>query len=132
MRFIDGNQAHAGIAEQRQRLRHGEALWREIEEAQLAVCHGAQGVARFGVVVTGIERGGGNAVALQLRDLIPHQRDERRNHECQPIAEECRELIAQRLAPAGRHDGQHIAARKHGADDVILAAPEGVKAENGA
>jgi hypothetical protein len=37
-----------------------------------------------------------------------------------------------RLAAAGRHDRQHVAAVQNGADDVALPRPEGLEAEGGA
>jgi hypothetical protein len=45
---------------------------------------------------------------------------------------DCRQLIAERLAAAGRQHGQHVAAAEHGVEDRRLHRPHTVEAENGA
>ena len=62
----------------------------------------------------------GNARALERCDLILHQRDERRDDERDARQEQRGDLIAERLAPARRHDAQRIAPRENGVDEFLL------------
>ena len=48
--------------------------------------------------------------ALQRRHLVVHQRDQRRDDDGQAIREDGRQLVAERLAAAGGHQHQRIAA----------------------
>ena len=50
--------------------------------------------------------------ALERLDLVLHQRDERRDHEREVRAHERGQLVAERLARAGGHDDEHVAARR--------------------
>jgi hypothetical protein len=70
-----------------------------------------------------------NAVAAELRHLVAHERDQRRHHHGEPVAQQRGQLIAQRFPAAGRHDGQHVAAREHRVDDLALAGAEGLEPE---
>ena len=65
----------------------------------------------------------------QSRDLVAHQRDQRRHHDAAAFAQQGRQLIAQRLAAAGRHQHQAIAAIRHVPDDFLLRAAKGRQAE---
>src|SRR5690606_27189734 len=42
-----------------------------------------------------------------------------------------RQLIRERFAGSGGHDGDAVAARQHGVDDLPLSRPEGGEAEHG-
>ena len=64
---------------------------------------------------------------LERIHLILHQRDQRRHHDADTVAQQGRNLVAQRLAAAGRHQHQCIAARHNVLDDGLLrAAKRGV------
>ena len=63
-------------------------------------------------------------------DLVVHQRDQRRDHEASARARDRRHLVADRLAGAGWHDREHVAAVAYVADDRLLLAAEGRKAED--
>ena len=65
----------------------------------------------------------------QLLDLVFHQGDQRRDHHGQAGEEQRRDLVAQRLAPAGGHHRQGIFARQHVVDHLALVRAEGVVAE---
>ena len=65
-------------------------------------------------------------------DLVAHQRDERRHHDGHAGAAERRHLVAERLAAAGRHQHQRVAAGHDVIDDLGLVAAELVEAEDGA
>ncbi|MCY1355136.1 hypothetical protein D9M69_415430 [compost metagenome] len=78
----------------------------------------------------GVQRGGGHAQFFEGSDLIVHQCDQRRDHHGQAFAQQRRNLEAQGLAAAGRHQDQGIAAAGHALNDCTLAATETVVAED--
>ena len=71
----------------------------------------------------------GTPAALQLLHLVLHQRDQRRDDHRQPVEQQRRDLVAQRLAAAGGHDRQRIAPGQHVLDHLALERAEGVVAE---
>ena len=114
MRLVDRQQRNLGALEEIERVLSHQPLRRNIDEPQLAARDTVKHGAVFGWIVGGVERRGRDAVAAQLRDLIAHQRDQRRHHDGEAAAQQRRKLVAQRLAAAGRHHRQHIAAFKDG------------------
>ena len=78
-----------------------------------------------------LKRRRGDAEAPHLLDLVAHQRDQRRDDERQPAVEHRGQLVAERLAAAGRHDGEDVLAGEHRRDDLRLAGAETVVAEDG-
>ena len=66
----------------------------------------------------------------QGRHLVAHEGDERRDHEGQALAGERRQLVAERLACTGGHDGENVLAGEHGAHDLLLSFAEGGEAEH--
>ena len=68
--------------------------------------------------------------AAQRVDLVLHQRDQRRDHHADAGPDQRRDLVAQRLAAAGRHQHQRVAAADDVLDDLGLLAAEGVVAED--
>ena len=65
----------------------------------------------------------------QRVDLVLHQRDERRDHQRRAAEQPRRDLIGERLAGAGRHDADAVAAGQHRVDDLLLAGAERFVAE---
>ena len=66
----------------------------------------------------------------QRVDLVLHQRDQRRDDHPDARPDQRRDLVAQRLAAAGRHQHQRVAAADDVVDDLLLLAAEGVVAED--
>ncbi len=77
-----------------------------------------------------VEGRGGDAEAAHLLHLVAHQRDQRRDDDGERAVDDRRQLVAHRLAAAGRHDGEHVLAGEHGGDDLGLAGAEIVVAED--
>jgi hypothetical protein len=73
----------------------------------------------------GVQPRGGDALRCQRVHLIPHQRDERGNHQCEPIEQQCRELVTKRLAATRRENRQRGPAVQQAADHRFLASAEG-------
>ena len=130
MRLVDGQQRDFGALEQVERFGFHQPFGRDIDEAQLAARDALEDRAVLGRIVRRVERRRRDAVAAELRHLIAHQRDQRRHHDGEPVAQQRRQLVAQRLAAAGRHDREHVAAVEDGGDDLGLAGPKGLEAES--
>ncbi len=80
-------------------------------------------------IQAGVEECGRYAELLEGVHLILHQRDQRRHHDADAVAQQGRNLVAQRLAAAGGHQHQRIAPAGHMLDDGLLRAAKGGVAE---
>ena len=132
MRLVDREQRYFGALEKIERVGFQQTFRRHIDETQFAARDLIEDRAVFRRIVRRVQRRRGDAIAAQLRHLIAHQRDQGRHYDGEAVTNERRQLIAQRLAAAGRHHRQHIAAVENGGDDVALPRPEGFEAEGGA
>ncbi len=129
MRLVDRQQRDLAALEKIERVCPDQPFRRDINQPQLAARDALEHGAVFVGIVGGVERRGGDAIAAQLRDLVAHQRDQWRHHDGEPVAQQRRKLVAQRLAAAGRHHRQHVAAVENGGNDLGLAGPECPEAE---
>ncbi|MNZ90218.1 hypothetical protein D3C78_1091730 [compost metagenome] len=130
VRLVDGEQADVQLLQEAQHARLHQTLGRQVEQLDLATTQAIGDVPLGFRAQRGIQCGGRNAQLVEGGDLVFHQRDQRRNHHRQPLAQQCRDLEAQRLATAGGHQHQGIAAAGHALDDPRLIATEGVVTEN--
>ena len=71
-----------------------------------------------------------NAVLQQREHLIAHQRNERRDDERDALQHERGNLVTDRLARAGGHDGHHVAPAQNGGHRVLLPGAKIVVAKN--
>ena len=108
----------------------GEPLGGHVEELEAAGVEGGED--RLGLLALGLrgERAGLDAGGAQRADLVAHQRDQRRDDEGDAGAGQRRELVAERLAAAGRHDREDVAAGLDRGDDLLLAGAEVGEAED--
>ena len=121
MRLVDGEQRNVAALEQRQRaLLHAAARARRRGDRAppAANCRSISScVARSSVEL----RNAALTPSIAQRvDLILHQRDQRRHDDAGAGPDERRDLVAQRLAAAGRHQRQHVAAGEQRLDDRRL------------
>ena len=130
MRLVDRQQRHVCALEQVKRVALEQAFRRDIDETQFAAPDPLEDGAVLRRIVCRVQARRRDAVGAELRHLIAHQRDQRRYHDGEPIANQRRQLIAERLAAAGRHDRKHVAAVEDGGDDFGLTRPECRKAED--
>src|SRR4029077_3566124 len=80
MRFVDGDEAEAGLLKQpAERAVDHDALGRDVEQPTAIITDRRQNVVAFVRLQRAVQVGGGNAVHAQAVDLVLHQRDERRN-----------------------------------------------------
>ena len=81
-------------------------------------------------VLGGVEEAGPHTERPQRVHLVLHERDERRDHHPDAGSVQRRDLVAQRLAAAGGHEHERVAAVHDVLDDLRLAAAEGVVPED--
>lgn len=130
MGLVDGQQADTVFFQHRHGAVAHQPLRRHIQQPQRTV---AQAPVDAGAVLLrhrGVERRGIDAVALQGPHLVAHQRDQRRDDDGQPAGQDRRQLVAQRLAAAGRHHRQHIGTAEQRLHDLRLPGAETLETEN--
>jgi len=130
VRLVDDEQPDALFLQQPERAQVGQALGRREHDAhgaarqQRLVLEAAVGVQRR------VQLHGRHAALRQRVALILHQRDQRRDDDGERVAQHGRQLVAQRLAGPGGHDGQRAAAGQHARDDLGLARAQFAQAEH--
>ena len=130
VRLIDGDEREG---QTRQPLQHGglhQAFGREVEQVELARADPPPDVAAHLGIGVGVELLGRHARLLQGRDLIGHQRDQRRDDKAEPGPDQRGDLVAQALAAAGGKDGERAASGQDLADHAGLQAAEVLVAES--
>src|SRR5512140_2917066 len=90
----------------------------------MAGCRIPKGRRRFIGGKRAVEGGRADAARASTTNLILHEGDEGRDDETESAGDERRDLEADRLAAAGREDGQHVVAVEDGADDAALYRPK--------
>ena len=130
MRLVHGNQADTDAPQHPHCRPGGEAFGRDVKELQ------ATGFERlpdlFGLFL-GIARGqrtGLDAYRPERAHLIPHQRNQRRDHHGHALAQKRRKLKAQGFTATGGHDRQHVFAARDRVHDILLPGAEGIEPEN--
>ena len=129
VRLVHGDERDLGPAE---RIGKGGALQplgRYVEQAVDIPAQAAEHLAVLLRAQAAVEAGGGDARAAQGVHLVLHQRDERGDHQRQPRQQHGRELIAQRLAPAGGHDAETVAPGEYVVHQPLLTRAEAAEAE---
>ena len=132
VRLVDREQREPAAAEQVQEPGRLQPLGRHVDEVQLAVAHRPLDRGGAAEIEGRVEHGGTDAELGQGRDLILHQRDQRRDDDGEAVQAQGGNLIAERLAAAGRHQDQPVAACQHVPDHLLLQAAEGRIAPDGA
>ncbi len=130
MGLVDRQAVDAGGAQPVERPALQQALGRDVEQP-----HGPRRQRRLhrGVLgrrVAGVQRAGGDAARLELAHLVAHQGDQRRDDDGEPAADHGRQLVAERLARARRHDGEHVGAGEQRLHHLGLAGPQRGEAEH--
>ena len=131
MRFVNHQCIHALRRQQRERSRHQQRFWRKVEQFDFVPRDAGDVLAVRFRRKRAIQRDRRNAKRGQLLDLIFHQGNERRHHDGQAVKNQRRNLVAERLSAAGRHNHQRIFPRQDVFDDFLLQRAKCVIAENG-
>ena len=128
MRFVDRDQRQIGAPDQAAERLAGRTFRRDIEEVELAVAQPLDGPVPVGIGRRQRRRAQANRIGAA--DLVVHQRDQRRDDQRGPVARDRRQLVAKRLACAGRHHRERVLASHDPFHDRFLDAAKMVEAED--
>ncbi len=132
MGLVDGEQRYFAAFDLGQETVGHQPLGGDIDDRQLAGPHLPLDLHLVGIGYRGIETGRLDAQLGQRLHLVAHQGDQRRNDNRDTVSTQCRDLIAQRLTAAGRHQHHGVAAGDDVIDDLGLGPAKLVVTENGA
>ena len=124
VRLVDREQRDPAAIEQPHRRFGPQPLRRQVEQVQLARQERRLDPPPLARLLGRVEEPGPHAQRGQRVHLVLHQRDERRDDHAGAVPDERRDLVAQRLAAAGRHEHERVAAAGDVVDDLPLPAPE--------
>ena len=130
VRLVNGDAAGAEIAQSAEHVVGQQPLRRDIEHAQLAILERRHHTAVLFRAVAGVQGASGDASRRQVRHLVAHQGDQRRDDDGQVVFYQRRKLVAEGFAAAGRHDGQHRFTRQRRFDHRPLPGTEFAIAEH--
>ena len=134
VRLVDREQRQSGagmhLVEQPQAALGQQPLRRDVQQIEFAGAHPALDRGCLGAAQRAVKEGGAHAEFAERGDLVLHQRDQRRDHHTHARAQQRRDLVGQRLAAAGGHQHQRIAAAGHVLDHLALEAAEAGIAEH--
>ena len=129
VRLVHGEERDVQPACQGAKLRHFEAFRRDVEQ----LIRPGAGAVEHARLLRGGERAvherRRNAALGERRDLIRHQRDERRNDERHARQQQGGDLIADALAATGRHNAHYVPPGERGVDKRLLPGAERAVAE---
>ena len=126
VRLVDHEQPDARGAEALHEAARREALGRHVEQPQVARRRALErgGVGARLLLRVDERHAVAEAARLERLDLVLHQRHERRDDHREVVAQQAGQLVAERLARAGGHHHEHVAARQGGLAGLALARPE--------
>src|SRR5262249_42838100 len=123
VRLVDGDQRHAHTPEHPAQAAL-EPPGGAGDQLVLAASQALDTVVPGRAVERRVQHRGAEAGALERVDLVLHQRDERAHDDDGPVEEARGDLVGERLAGAGRHHADAVAAAQHGGDDLLLPGTE--------
>ena len=130
MRLVDDEQPDPDPGDRVGEARQAEPLGCHVQQPDLTGDGALDGLCVEGAGALGVdELDAAGSDRRERLDLVLHQRDERRDHERQVVAHQRRQLIAERLARAGGHHHQRVAAVQRSGHRLLLAGAKAVEAE---
>ena len=130
MRLVNGDQRRLALGQHLAEARNPQTLRRNEEELQRSreVIHA--GLPRLRPVEAGVNPCNAQSQRRELGCLVFHQSDQRRDDQRRSSQRNRRQLVAERLAKASRHDQNQIAPVNGSAADCLLIGAEARKAED--
>ena len=128
VRLVDRNQARLAPFQQVAEAVGVDPLGRDVEQLHRSIGHRPLDLGHLHRRERAVQILRVGASPLQRRHLVVHQSDQRRDHDRQPVRENRRQLVTQRLAAAGRHEHQRIPAIKDVFNRLPLLRPKRVVA----
>src|SRR5690606_27924652 len=102
---------------------------REVEQEGIAAPHPFENRELLLPRLSRMQRPRRDPLRRERLDLILHERDERRHHYYDSRVRHGRKLEAERLPPAGRHDGESVFFVENGPNDFLLPAAKSLQSE---
>ena len=131
VRLVDDEQRRLRDRELVEHLRLGELLGREEHELERVLGQLGERLVPLGGPDAGVElRRTARRPRAQVLDLLALERDQRRDDDGGAGQQQRGDLVDRRLARAGRHDHERVAAVEHRLDRLALARAERVEAEH--
>ena len=124
VRLVDREERQRHPAEELEEALGQEPLGRDVEQVEVAGQEAALDARLVATVEARVQELGGDAELGERRDLVLHERDERRDDDAGAGAQDRRNLVAERLAAAGRQEDDGVPALDEGVDDRLLLAAE--------
>ena len=127
VRLVDDEQRRPRRDELGQRVLVGQLLGGQQHELDLALLHALDGLGPVALAHGRVQRR-----RLALVDglhLVALQRDQRRDDDRRPVDQQAGQLVDRRLARAGRHDRQRVAAVEHRPHRLELPRAQRVEAQ---
>ena len=125
VRLVDHEQADRMRRQRSDEVGIGESLRRREDDPRAAFGDRQLGRGDLGGAQCAVQLDRRNAELVELVALVLHQRDQRRDDHRDPGQQGRRQLVAQRLACAGRHRRERRPAGQHVGDDRFLAFAQG-------
>ena len=120
VRLVDGEERQRHAAQPGDGIVARQAFRRKVEQAVLALHRRAHHIALVVGRERAVEQRRRDAHIAELRHLILHERDQRRDHDDGLAQRDRRQLVAERFAAAGRHDDGRIGAGHQALHDALL------------
>jgi hypothetical protein len=130
VRLVDREQRDLRAVQQRERRLGAQPLRREVEQVKLAGPELLLDHVLGPRVQRGVEEVGADPELPQRFHLVLHQRDQRGDDHAGARSDQRGDLVAERLAPACRHQHERIPAAGDVVDDLLLRAAEALETEH--
>ena len=130
VRLVDREQGDLPGLEQPHRGVAAQPFRREVQQVELAGPELLLDHVPGSLVQRRVEEVGAYPELAQRLHLVLHERDQRRDDHPGARPDQRRNLVAQRLAAAGRHQHERVVAGDHMRDDRFLVAAERLVPEN--
>ena len=125
VRLVHGDQRNVHVREPFGEA-GAEAFGRDVEQIHLTALGCAERRAAGIEIHRAVEAFSAHADLFQRVHLVGHQRDQRRDDDPAAVAQQCRDLVAERLAAAGRQHREAVTPGEDIGDDILLQAAERV------
>ena len=119
VRLVNGDERGRTLGEHLRKSGNAKAFGRDEKKVECAGEIVDAGLARDGAVEAGVDARHAQVECGELRDLVFHERDQRRDDERGSAESDGGKLVAERLPCPGGHDQQQVAALDGGAADRL-------------
>ena len=129
MGLVDGDKGDREVLDGRQESRARQALRRNVQDLELAAFDAVPNLFLSPKAQRVVKESRMQAQLNELPYLVAHERDQGRDHDGGAAERDGGDLVDERLARPGGHDGQHVAFPHDGLDGPFLLRTEPVVPE---